>query len=179
MTSEGYVQPTFLQTHLDAFSLLQKIQHIERLASLTRDLAVELSWSLDRDSPPAVQTLVPLRADAISLPAGISERDALRERIGKLNDLSQEVNGTLRDLLAALDRRVKHHEVLSDGALPAANFREVLDAFERQLIVSALRACSMKQAAAANLLGILPTTLSEKLKRLGLRTPKHPRHEAD
>ena len=41
--------------------------------------------------------------------------------------------------------------------------------YERQLIVEALVACKGHQRRAAQALGVLPTTLSMKMKRLGLR----------
>ena len=47
--------------------------------------------------------------------------------------------------------------------------RELLDEYERALIVSALEAAGGNQRRAAARLGVLPTTLHEKLKRLGLR----------
>jgi DNA-binding NtrC family response regulator len=44
-------------------------------------------------------------------------------------------------------------------------------AYERRLIAAALTATGGNQRRAARLLGILPTTLHEKLKRNGLHTP--------
>ncbi len=46
--------------------------------------------------------------------------------------------------------------------------KELVDAYERQLIESALRATDGNQRRAAAQLGLLPTTLHEKMKRLGL-----------
>jgi DNA-binding NtrC family response regulator len=42
-------------------------------------------------------------------------------------------------------------------------------AYERELITAALSECHGNQRRAAHRLGILPTTLHEKMKRLGLR----------
>jgi two-component system nitrogen regulation response regulator GlnG len=58
-----------------------------------------------------------------------------------------------------------------DGAEPGAphDLRSRLLAYERQLIAAALAETGGNQRRAARLLGILPTTLHEKLKRLGLR----------
>jgi DNA-binding NtrC family response regulator len=42
-------------------------------------------------------------------------------------------------------------------------------AYERQLITTALAEAGGNQRRAARLLGILPTTLHEKIKRFGLR----------
>jgi DNA-binding NtrC family response regulator len=44
-----------------------------------------------------------------------------------------------------------------------------LQDYERRLIVEALVACKGHQRRAALALGVLPTTLSMKMKRLGLR----------
>ncbi len=49
------------------------------------------------------------------------------------------------------------------------SLRELLDEYERSLILSALEGTGGHQRRAAQLLGVLPTTLHEKMKRLGLR----------
>jgi two-component system response regulator HydG len=46
--------------------------------------------------------------------------------------------------------------------------RNLVDAYERRLIEEALRAEGGNQRRAARALGVLPTTLHEKMKRLGL-----------
>jgi len=46
--------------------------------------------------------------------------------------------------------------------------RDILASFERSLIVAALLAAGGSQRRAATALGVLPTTLQEKLKRFGL-----------
>ena len=51
----------------------------------------------------------------------------------------------------------------------ALDLRTRLEEYERELVISALEACAMNQVLAAKVLGVLPTTLSEKMKRLGLR----------
>jgi len=43
-----------------------------------------------------------------------------------------------------------------------------LEAYERHLILEALRIASGNQRRAAESLGVLPTTLHEKMKRLGI-----------
>jgi DNA-binding NtrC family response regulator len=48
------------------------------------------------------------------------------------------------------------------------NLKTLLDAYERQLIETALAATAGNQRRAARTLGLLPTTLHEKMKRLGL-----------
>jgi DNA-binding NtrC family response regulator len=50
-------------------------------------------------------------------------------------------------------------------------FKQRIDEYQRQLILEALAASGGNQRRAAAALGILPTTLCEKLKRLGLRPP--------
>jgi DNA-binding NtrC family response regulator len=52
--------------------------------------------------------------------------------------------------------------------------KALLENYERRLIESALSAHHGNQRRAAQALGLLPTTLHEKLKRLGLR----PRRQA-
>jgi DNA-binding NtrC family response regulator len=54
----------------------------------------------------------------------------------------------------------------SSGSRPT--LRVMLEAYERRLIEEALAAASGNQRRAARALGVLPTTLHEKMKRLGL-----------
>ncbi len=51
---------------------------------------------------------------------------------------------------------------------PPLNLKAMLDAYERRIIESALAAAAGNQRRAAAALGLLPTTLHEKMKRLGL-----------
>lgn len=50
--------------------------------------------------------------------------------------------------------------------------RDLVASFERELILAALHAAGGNQKRAAEALGVLPTTLQEKLKRLGIATPR-------
>ena len=52
--------------------------------------------------------------------------------------------------------------------------KAMLEAYERRIIEDALRATRGNQRRAARALGVLPTTLHEKMKRLGLldRAPR-------
>ena len=50
----------------------------------------------------------------------------------------------------------------------STSLKVLVDAYERQLIQSALTAAAGNQRRAAAALGLLPTTLHEKMKRLGL-----------
>jgi two-component system, NtrC family, response regulator HydG len=52
--------------------------------------------------------------------------------------------------------------------------RDLVDAYERRLIEEALRATAGNQRRAARALGVLPTTLHEKMKRLGLVRRQEP-----
>jgi DNA-binding NtrC family response regulator len=49
------------------------------------------------------------------------------------------------------------------------DLKTLIENYEKALILEALRATNGNQRQAAFALGILPTTLHEKLKRLGLR----------
>jgi DNA-binding NtrC family response regulator len=49
-----------------------------------------------------------------------------------------------------------------------SKLKELVDAYERRLIQSALADTGGNQRRAAASLGLLPTTLHEKMKRLGL-----------
>jgi len=51
----------------------------------------------------------------------------------------------------------------------ASDLRGLLEAYERSLILAALAAVGGRQRSAADLLRILPSTLHEKMKRLGIR----------
>jgi DNA-binding NtrC family response regulator len=53
--------------------------------------------------------------------------------------------------------------------------KDMLDAYERQIIEEALHASHGNQRRAARALGVLPTTLHEKMKRLGLLRRAEPR----
>ena len=48
-------------------------------------------------------------------------------------------------------------------------FKAMVEEYERELILAALAEAGGHQRKAAAVLGILPTTLCEKMKRLGLR----------
>jgi DNA-binding NtrC family response regulator len=62
-------------------------------------------------------------------------------------------------------------QVEAEGRDRSKDLRSLLDDYERKLILLALDAAAGHQRRAAASLGILPSTLSEKMKRLGLRTP--------
>ena len=53
-------------------------------------------------------------------------------------------------------------------SIGGSKLKELVDAYERRLIESALSEADGNQRRAAAALGLLPTTLHEKMKRLGL-----------
>ena len=55
-----------------------------------------------------------------------------------------------------------------------ATLKDLVDAYERHVIDDALRAASGNQRRAAQALGVLPTTLHEKMTRLGWRRRAEP-----
>jgi len=60
----------------------------------------------------------------------------------------------------------------------ALNLKDVVQIFERTLIHATLLACDWNQRKAAETLGVLQTTLSEKIRRYDLR-PQGVGREAD
>jgi DNA-binding NtrC family response regulator len=54
------------------------------------------------------------------------------------------------------------------------SFKKKVAEYERSLILAALRDAGGNQRRAARALGVLPTTLNEKMKRLGLRPAREP-----
>jgi DNA-binding NtrC family response regulator len=57
------------------------------------------------------------------------------------------------------------------GLGPGVDLYAALDTYERNLLLWALARCHGQQLAAAGLLRISPTTLNEKMKRLGIARP--------
>ena len=65
-----------------------------------------------------------------------------------------------------------HEPAHSPAEAPSRrDLKSLVEDYERTLILEALRNTSGNQRQAAFALGILPTTLHEKLKRLGLWAP--------
>jgi len=58
----------------------------------------------------------------------------------------------------------------------ASDLAALIEAYERSLILAVLAAVGGRQRSAAELLRILPSTLSEKMKRLGIRAQRAARH---
>jgi len=63
---------------------------------------------------------------------------------------------------------------------PMTSLRQLVESYERRLILAALARAHGNQRRAAAELGCLPTTLNEKMRRLGLREcDRVPANEAD
>jgi DNA-binding NtrC family response regulator len=60
-------------------------------------------------------------------------------------------------------------ESMPQGTRGPSDLKQLLESYERALIATALAASGGNQRQAAQQLGLLPTTLNEKMKRLGLR----------
>jgi DNA-binding NtrC family response regulator len=54
----------------------------------------------------------------------------------------------------------------------AEGLKQLMAAYERNLILTALGASGWNQRRAAATLGVLPTTLLEKMRRLGIKNPR-------
>lgn len=54
------------------------------------------------------------------------------------------------------------------------SLREMVDAYEKNLIQIALTAAQGHQRRAARMLGLLPSTLNEKMRRFRIRATDHP-----
>ena len=54
----------------------------------------------------------------------------------------------------------------------SGGLKQLMAAYERNLILTALTASGWNQRRAAATLGVLPTTLLEKMRRLGVKNPR-------
>jgi transcriptional regulator with GAF, ATPase, and Fis domain len=98
--------------------------------------------------------------------------DRLNRRIKRLELAAEEVKNSVKDLAESLKRRLEASDRQLDGSrneVSAKDLKTRIEEYERELLIDALEACGMNQVLAAKALGVRPTTLSEKLKRLGLR----------
>ena len=68
-------------------------------------------------------------------------------------------------------------ELSNEKFPPGFNLQQQVREYERNLIQNALAAAGGHQRRAARALGIRPTTLNEKMKRLGLRRDTMPQTE--
>jgi transcriptional regulator with PAS, ATPase and Fis domain len=98
-------------------------------------------------------------------PGNVRELENVIER-GVVLAQGDEIN---LDLLPA-DLQ-ESYSLPASGALPeGVGLNDAMSRYERQLIESALRRAGGVQKQAAQLLRLKPTTLNEKIKRLGIRT---------
>jgi DNA-binding NtrC family response regulator len=64
---------------------------------------------------------------------------------------------------------MRHTASFENAGAPWKDLKSLLDDYERKLILLALDASGGHQRRAAASLGLLPSTLSQKMKRLGVR----------
>jgi DNA-binding NtrC family response regulator len=92
---------------------------------------------------------------------------------------AESIKARLRIFLQTFERGFSSQVVLATesenlrmelprSAVSEGSLKQRVEAYERQLIESALMATAGNQRRAAASLGLLPTTLHEKMKRLGL-----------
>jgi transcriptional regulator with GAF, ATPase, and Fis domain len=90
--------------------------------------------------------------------------------------------GNVRELKLSIERAAAiaspsgalqpHHFVLSEVSTERGSLTEELEEIERARMRNALEATGWNVTSAANLLGLTRTTLSSRLKRLGIERPK-------
>jgi DNA-binding NtrC family response regulator len=73
------------------------------------------------------------------------------------------------DAIRASARPAEGRSGSRPAAGPSGDLKTLVEDYERDLILTALAEAGGHQRRAAASLGILPTTLCEKIKRLGLR----------
>ncbi|HXB54872.1 MAG TPA: helix-turn-helix domain-containing protein [Vicinamibacteria bacterium] len=157
-------------------TLGKKIQKdLKQIASEVQELAEDLRSGLRQNERElVVSPLAASRHNRTRRPKVALDTlpDRLNRRIKRLALAVEEVNTSVTDLAANLKRRLEASErqfVGPQNELLTRDLMTRVQDYERELIISALEACGMNQVLAAKALGVLPTTLSEKLKRLGLR----------
>lgn len=95
---------------------------------------------------------------------------AFSERLWRVELIGDQVNGLLRELVSEVSRRLEaHRRVFATARASAGDLKAQVEDYERRLVASALEVSGGSQKLAAAALGILPSTLNEKMKRLGLR----------
>jgi DNA-binding NtrC family response regulator len=105
----------------------------------------------------------------------LRRRTSWARRMRALLKEEEALDALGRSLLEALAPPAEARVLGGGSDWGARGFANVVHAFERRLITHALEACGGVQRDAAAVLGISPTTLNEKLKRLGI---PHGRHAA-
>jgi DNA-binding protein Fis len=160
-------------------ALAQRLRELRQITSEAQQLASDLAAEVEEYKRQVLVRCLGRRDDAPRtrerLPIFEHLSDTSRRLEALADRLKRDARALGRDLEQQLAATARDVAVLA--AAEAGDLRALLDEYERQLIVSALEACGRRQNAAARMLGILPTTLNEKLKRLGLR-PRPPTRSA-
>ena len=103
-------------------------------------------------------------------PGNVRELENMIERLtilrGEGEIRAEDITGLSRRPIPQVPR-----PTLADGGI---DLRAAVDAFETDLIVSALERTKWKVSRAADLLGLKRTTLIEKIKKKGLKEPQEP-----
>jgi two-component system response regulator HydG len=123
------------------------------------------------DIPVLVQTFLLRFAERfgtgpIQLPPGLLERMCAWAWPGNV----RELQNTVERMVALSSDGGVDASLMAGGAAPpvALGLRERVDAYERGLLVEAMRACGGNQAEAARRLGVPRVTLHDRLKKHGL-----------
>jgi hypothetical protein len=133
--------------------------HIWSYGNALVTFAPAASW----DNPPGPQSLAP----------GVTRH--FDGKLEQLNVIASEFKALTKELVETLRRPVEVYPRgvgASWSGFPGKDLRAQVEDYERELVLSALQACDMNQVLAAKILRVLPTTLNEKMKRLGLRRPR-------
>lgn len=152
-----------------------KLQRLRLVTTEAQELARDLKADLGNYERELVRSALDASRASRPRPPSASVNalpHRLHRRISRLEVIADEVKGLVKDLVEDLKQRVEAYQRelgVSGDQCPAKDLKTKLEEYERELVFSALKACGMNQLLAAKLLGVLPTTLSEKMKRLGLR----------
>jgi transcriptional regulator with GAF, ATPase, and Fis domain len=108
--------------------------------------------------------------DAYNWPGNVREVENLVERLAILSDGDQIDSVDLPEYISEAAPPAQTTIRLTDLTLPATgvDFNSLIDAYENQLICTALAQTGGNKKAAAKLLGLNRTTLVEKIKKKGL-----------
>jgi hypothetical protein len=168
--------PTPRPSGLLAKTLGKRIQKgLRRITSEAQDMAEDLQSGLRRYEQELVISALEASRRDHPRPAKVALDnlpDRLSRRIKRLGLIADEVKTLVDNLVVDLKPRLEARGLpfAVPGREPAPkDLKSQLVEYERGLILSALEACGMNQLLAAKALGVLPTTLSEKMKRLQLR----------
>ncbi|HXB53933.1 MAG TPA: helix-turn-helix domain-containing protein [Vicinamibacteria bacterium] len=152
-----------------------KLQRLKLVTTEAQELARDLKAHLGNYERELVRSALDASRASRSRPPSASVNGLphrLNRQIIRLEVIADEVKDLVKDLVEDLRQRVEAYQRelgVSGDEHPAKDLKTKLEEYERELVFSALKACGMNQLLAARLLGVLPTTLSEKMKRLGLR----------